>query len=335
MAKGNIIQYSSDLTLRSDEGLTRFPDEDKLEKIQDKLFSLAWNPTPEKVQLEETIAELNYVLSVWSKILASENLSQILRAHYLEQLQNNSPDDTTRKLRQVDLILCFFHHYIYAFDEFVNRRFRNSVIRCGLICERIVKRIAVASQKPDVLQLQKFEDKVNRLRSLLQPRSEVIDDLANFLQYVYRQRSSKGAHDTQAATALVAKSCMITAPNIYLLYLTLLNDIGNTIEPANELVQLVNSTISTGTSLVVSQEGHPIKPAQVLESLYKTQYFKEPRTLADIETKLKDLGFAFPKMTLFNALARLCGRDGLLTKKSKTYVQRLPPEEYYRKEIVD
>jgi hypothetical protein len=323
------------MTLQSDEGLTRFPDEDKLEKIQDSLFALAWSQTPQDLPLDQTINGLNHVLSVWNKTLASESLSQILHTNYLDEINTTNSPDTIRRLRQVDLILCFFHHYIYAFDEFVNRRFRNSVIRCGLVCERIVKRIAVASEKPDVLQLPKFEDKINRLRSQLQARSGVMDDLANFLHYVYRQRTLKGAHDTPAATALVAKSCMITAPNIYLLYLALLNDIGNTIEPANELVQLVNSTISTGTSLVVSQEGRPIKPAQVLESLYKTQYFKDPRTLADVETKLKDLGFAFPKPTLFHTLARLCAREGLLVKKKKTYVQRLPPEEYYRKEIVD
>ncbi len=321
--------------MQSTEGFTKFPDEDKIEKIQDALFNLAWTQGAQTLPLEQTIRGLNDVLAIWNKTLASDSLSRILESNYLGELNVAIPTDTTRRLRQVDLILCFFHHYIYAFDEFVNRRFRNSVIRCGLVCERIVKRIAVASQMPDVLLIPKFEDKVNRLRSQLQVASTVMDDLANFLQYVYRQRSLKGAHDTQAATALVAKSCMITAPNIYLLYLTLLDNIGNRIEPADELVQLVNSTISTGTSLVVSQEGHPIKPLQVLESLYKTQYFKDPTSMAQIETKLRDLGFAFPKPTLFKTLAKLCGREGLLIKSGKKYVQRLPPEEYFRKEIVD
>jgi len=317
-----------------EQGLTKFPDEDKIESVQDRLFRIAWvESTLEVDAIKKTIKELNEVLSVWSKILASEKLSEILWSSYLSSLDAGGHPESLRLLQKVDLITCFFHHYIYAFDEFVNRKFRNSVIRCGLICERIVKRLAMGSGMREILDLPKFESKVGRLRSELEGKCEDIDDLANFLQYVYHKRTEKGAHDTTPATALIAKSCLTTVATIYLLYLQALYCVGQTIQPKDALVELVNSTISTGTTLVLSTEGSPTKPGQVIESLYRGRFFIERRTLTEIRSELAKLGYTFPTPTLFQVLRRLSGREGILLKEKRSYIQRLPPEEYFRKEI--
>ncbi len=319
-----------------DQELTRFPDEDKIEDIQQMLFVLAWESSDTHLdELEKVVGGLEEILSIWNKTLASANLSKVILLNYIDSLKRLSPAQAkTLVLREIDLIICFFHHYIYAFDEFLSRKFRNSVIRCGLICERVVKRLALASGAGNLESL-KFEDRVNRLRNTLEGKSIAVPDLANFLQYVYRQRTARGAHDTRAATALTAKACMTTAPIIYMLYLDTLDDIGYKIAQKGDLVELVNSTISTGTSIVVSQEGHPVKVSQVLESLYRHLYFQAPKTLPMIQTELAKLGYAFPRKTLSDALNRISGREGILLKDGRTYHQRVPTNEYFTKEIID
>lgn len=330
-------RFGLESTKTADESeLTKFPDEDMIEDVQTELFRIAWREAePSGQEVEKTVKRLGEVLFVWTKILASEKLSEIMETFYLGTLGEAADSkEVGTVLQQIDLVICFFHHYIYAFEEFVNRRFRDAVIRCGLICERVVKRLAMASMMPQVLEIPKFEDKVGKLRSQLEGKCGVIDDLANFLQYVYRQRTARGAHDTTAATALIAKSCMTSVTTIYMLYLDVLDCVGQKVEPRNELEELVNSTISTGTSLVVSKEGRPVKPEQVIESLYKGQFLKEPKSLAEIGTELRKLGYTFPSTTLFRALGKFSGREGILLKKGKRYVQRVPPEEYFRKEII-
>ncbi len=197
-----------------------------------------------------------------------------------------------------------------------------------------MKRLAVASKNPTIVNIPKFEDRVNRLRNELASKCSGIDYLANHLQYIYHQRSITGAHDYRAANALIAKSCITISPTIYMLYLDALSELGFDILQKENLLELVNSTISTGTSLIVTQEGKPVKAEEVIESLYKQGYFVSEATLRTIEQKLRNLGYSFPKATLFKALARLSGREQILLKKGRTYIQRLPPEEFYKKEII-
>jgi hypothetical protein len=327
----------SELPQKPNDELTKFPDEDKIEEVQETLFRAAWEEPPSLVvQLGRTLDGLNEILSIWSKTLASDKLARILNFYYIDEAQATSDGlKQTQLLRQIDLTTCFFHHYIYAFDEFLNRKFRNSVIRCGLVCERIVKRLALGSGIVDALAIPKFEDQVNKLRAELNGKSDFVDDLSNFLQYVYRQRSARGAHDTKAATALTAKSCMTTTATIYMLYLNVLDEVAHKIEPKDDLVDLVNSTISTGTSIVVSQEGHRVKPSKIVESLYRRQFFQMPRTVVQIQEELGRLGYAFPRQTISDSLYRLSEREGILSKKGKTYVQRQPTAEYFKKEIID
>jgi hypothetical protein len=317
--------------------LTKFPDEDKIEEVQERLFRTAWEgQTSLAVPLDGTLEGLNEILAIWSKTLASERLAQVLNFYYIDILRKTSDKmQQTQLLRQIDLTICFFHHYIYAFDEFLNRKFRNSVIRCGLICERVVRRLALGSGCADALVIPKFEDQVNKLRSELNNKSDSVDDLSNFLQYVYRQRSARGAHDTRAATALTAKSCMTATATIYMLYLNVLDEVGLQIEPKDDLVDLVNSTISTGTSIVVSQEGHRIKPSKIIESLYRRQFFQTPRTVVEIQDELGRLGYTFPRQTVSDALTRSSEREGILSKKGKMYLQRQPAADYFKKEITD
>lgn len=314
------------------EEFRKFPDEDKIEEILDRLYNLAWESGDASPESIATFKDgFKWVLSIWNKPLGSRGLSDILLKSYLERIQS---DKDRVILQKLDLVVCFFHHYIYAFDEFINRKFRHSVIRCGLICERVVKRLAAATGNFDVLQVRQFEDRSNKLRSLLAGKCSEIEHLTAQLQYVYHERSRTGAHDFRAATALIAKSCITVAPTIYLLYLNSLDELGFGVFEKENLLELVNSTISTGTTLIVAKEGKSVKAEQVIESLYKQLYFVSERSMSDIDEKLRNLTYSFPTSTLFKALSNLSGRSQILVKKGRRYVQRLPPDEFYGKEIV-
>jgi hypothetical protein len=314
------------------EEFRKFPDEDKIEEILDRLYTLAWEKGQvDKRSLETFKDGFNWVLGIWNKTLGSKILSEIVSKGYLDEVHSEHDRSTLQKL---DLVICFYHHYIYAFDEFMNRKFRHSVIRCGLICERIVKRLAAATNNFEIMQIPKFEDRSNKLKSLLEGKCSEIDHLTGQLQYIYHQRTRTGAHDFRAATALIAKSCITEAPTIYMLYLNALVELGFDIYERENLLELVNSTISTGTTLIVAKEGKSVKAEQVIESLYKQSYFVTERSMSDIQEKLRNLTYSFPTSTLFKALSKLSGRSQILLKKRKSYVQRLPPNEYYGKEIV-
>ena len=132
---------------------------------------------------------------------------------------------------------------------------------------------------------------------------------------------------------MIAKTCMSQTPTIYLFYLEALGKIGYPIPLKQELLNLVNSTISTGTTLILSQEGKSRSCAEVLESQYKQGFFSVPRSQADIIQRLGDFGFSFPRMTLSDTLRRLSGRGGFIIKRVGLYAQRLPPTEFYETEV--
>jgi len=60
-----------------------------------------------------------------------------------------------------------------------------------------------------------------------------------------------------------------------------------------------------------------------------------PRTVVQIQEELGKLGYTFPRQTVSDALSRLTEREGILSKKGRTYLQRQPTTEYFKKEIID
>ena len=127
---------------------------------------MAWDKLKLKKE-EETklLNDLEWVLNIWSKnYLGHDELTKIIDNYYISSFPKCQ--NKTDVYKELDLVICFFQHYIYAFEEFMTREFRDSVIRCGLICERLVKRLAIAAAHPEVLQIKNFEDKVNKLMNL-------------------------------------------------------------------------------------------------------------------------------------------------------------------------
>jgi hypothetical protein len=280
------------------------------------------------------VKDLKWVLDIWhKKYLGHDTLTRIIDKYYLSALPKSQNKVTIYK--ELDLVICFFQHYIYAFEEFLTREFRDSVIRCGLASERLVNRLAIADRHSEVCELRNFEDRANRMMTIVSTRIPDIHFFMNRVKYAYSQRTKKGAHDTGAAGILVAKSCMSEMPISYLEYLNALERIGYKIRSIGELIPLVNETITVGAKMIISERGEPVRLEQILISMYKQGHFAEKRTLSGIMATLADQGHNYPKPTVWAALKELCKKKMLSKIRRGVYVQREPPEKYFNKEIID
>lgn len=313
----------------------KYPDEDVIEKILDNIYDVAWkNLALSNGEEGELITDLRWVLDIWSKkYLGHERLTQIINKHYLSVLPTSQ--DKTSVYKELDLVVCFFQHYIYAFEEFMTREFRDSVIRCGLVSERLVNRLAVADQHSEVLQIKNFEDRANKMMSLLSDRIENIHFLINRMKYAYSQRTKKGAHDTGAAGILVAKSCISEMPITYMEYLNALEKIGYLIHSRDELIGVVNETVTVGTTMIVVEIGKPTKPEPILVSMYSQGYFGTERAFSEIKDALANQGHNYPDTTIWFALANMCKKKMISRIRRGIYIQREPPERYFSREIID
>lgn len=154
------------------------------------------------------------------------------------------------------------------------------------------------------------------------------------MKYIYSKRTERGAHDTGAAGILIAKACISEIPITYMEYLNALEKLGYRIGPKNELIELVNETVSIRTTMIVVREGEPTKPEDILVAMYRQNYFAQPRALTEIKGAIKKQHYNIPHTSLWNALKSLCGQKILTRVGQGMYVQRTPPEIYYNKEIV-
>lgn len=309
----------------------KYPDEEDIEKILNKIKQLAWYETNLDItQKQQLFDDLKWILDIWSKkYLGHNKLSKIITNEYLEKFEEE------KVLKELDLVICFFQHYIYAFEEFMTREFRDSVIRCGLASERLVNRLAMADNHPEILTMKNFEDKANKMMSLLEKRTTDAIFLINRMKYVYSKRSTKAAHDTGVAGILVAKGCISEMPIAYMEYLNTLRKIGYKITPFNDLITLVNETVSIGTTLLVSKPGAPIKIEDVITSMYSQHFFNQGKSFKEIQTSLGQMGYNPPKTSLWRSLDTLCKEKKIQKIDRGTYIQRTPPEKYFNKEIAD
>ena len=312
----------------------KYPDEDEIEKILNRVHDVAWNNLSlDSGEESKLFADLRWILDVWSKkYLGHDRLTLTINKYYFSALPLSQKKSCVYK--ELDLVICFFQHYIYAFEEFMTREFRDSVIRCGLVSERLVNRLAVADQHPEVLQIKNFEDRANRMMSLLSDRIDDIHFLINRMKYIYSQRTKKGAHDTGVAGILIAKSCISEMPIAYMEYLNALEKIGYKVSSRDELITLVNETVKVGTTMIVVEIGEPVKPEAILVSMYSQNYFAMERAFSEVKCALGNQGHNYPDTTLWRALDDLCKKKMISRIRRGIYIQRTPPEKFFSKEIV-
>lgn len=313
----------------------KFPDEEEIEKILETIHNVGWNGLSLSQKEEsDLIVNCKRVLQAWSvKYLGKNDLMNTIDSNYLALIPKSN--NKVEIYKELDLVICFFQHYIYAFEEFMTREFRDSVIRCGLVCERLVKRLAVADNHPEVNSVVKFQDRVNKLGALLSTVAPDAQFLVNRMKYIYSKRNEKGAHDTGAAGILIAKSCIGEIPTAYMEYLDILEKISYKIATKDELIRFVNSTVEIGTSMIVTKQGEPAKPETILTNMYVNGYFAIPRKLGEIQLSLGEQGHNFLKPILCRTMDSMCKQKMLIKKARGIYVQRTPPNIFYSNKISD
>lgn len=118
-------------------------------------------------------------------------------------------------------------------------------------------------------------------------------------------------------------------------YINVLEKIGYKITSKDNLIEIVNETVSVGTTMLVGEKGEPLKPEVVLISMYSQRFFESQQTFSDIKNFLVNKRYNFPDSTLWKALDSLCRKKMLQRLGRGSYIQRIPPEKYFSKQIVD
>jgi len=316
--------------------LKKKPDEDKIERMLVSLHDFAfydqsWN--------DKILSNFKWILGEWEKILGNDNLTKYLNENYIKVLEYHLKKEDYEKAREVfkviDLISCFFQHYIYAFDDFLRRGHRNTIMRCGLICERFMNRLMLISGYEDLISSHernvKFDSQVGRLQDELQGKLKDIDYFCSTNRYIYDKRTKKSVHDIGVGGEILTKSIISLIPNLYRLYLDVLEYFDVKILNRKDLEEIVNNTILTRTSmLLLIEEGKLKSIDEIIKIAYRTGFFEGGKSLKDFMIFCENSRYNFPKTTTFRGLERASkGKEKFLYKKDKKYFERLPPSEYF------
>ncbi len=101
--------------------LRKYPDESEIQNILDRIRDTAWKELSLSNEEEgKLIKDLKWVLDIWhKKYLGHDRLTQVIDKYYLSALPKSQ--DKVVIYKELDLVICFFQHYIYAFEEFMTR----------------------------------------------------------------------------------------------------------------------------------------------------------------------------------------------------------------------
>jgi hypothetical protein len=252
-------------------------------------------------------------------------------------------------------------YYMTALEEIVNHAWRDATTRSGMFCERVVNILLSSVDTPKKNEPMKvestmmeelfldeksekskkerelrFRDKVGRLQNFLEARKyQSAENLWYQLQVIYNLRDQRGPHDVPAAEEIDSKLCIGACPFIYAKYAEVveLYAPGAALQ-MGEFVKIVNSVLEVSAKLNLGPGGRQLGTRDSIEELlYKEDFFLIPKTFEEVKKALADRGYFPLKGTLHNTLDDCSGKGGFLTKditkKPFTYVQKLPPIEYY------
>lgn len=316
--------------------LEKKPDEDKIESILVNLHRFAFYNQPWEDQI---LTDFKWILEEWEKVLGNDNLTEYLKKGYIRELEDNIKRENYENARAIsaviDLISCFFQHYIYAFDDFIRRGYRNAIMRCGLICERFMNRLMLISGHRELISSDKknikFESQVGRLQDELNGKIGDIDYFCSANRHIYDKRTKKSVHDIGVGGEILTKSIISLIPNLYRLYLDILEHFGIKIVDRYSLEEIVNNTILTKTSMNLSIKSGIAKSIdEVIRSAYRNGFFEGGKSLKNFKKFCENSRYNFPPSTVYDGLKRACeGKSKFLYKKNKQYSERVPPSEYF------
>jgi len=287
---------------------------------------------------DEILEKLKKMTLEWDKLLNSgvftKTLNQVVKNINVAKLEGDV-DSQEKNLRLLYLIISPLEHYMISLEEMKVESFRDAVIRCGIVCERLVNKLLFEICYKDS-DMNKFSNNVGILqRELEQRKVTSVKYFCGSMSEIYDIRNTRGPHDVPCAEEIEAKFCIASMPLIYSRYMDILEFLGYDLKGIrDDLVSLANEIIIIGTLLpTVGKKGKGLKTGDVLIDLYRQGFFSKPREFSEIENRLMELGYNIDKSTLSHALVGLCEK-GVLHRSGKRrhfkYSQKMPSTEYFK-----
>jgi len=283
----------------------------------------------------ELAGKLEHVLNLWEKFLSNNEAFDMLEPliKNLKSGENTKLLETTS--RNLDLLITPFEHYMLALEEFKHPSFRDSTTRCGIVIERMLKRLWPIITNGTIPET-KVENQIGILQKHATETLQLQDaeDICNLMKGIYHTRDRKGPHDVPAAEEMDAKYCISSIPRVYHFYLQIAENKYPEIRPyGTSLRQLANSILTIKPAIVTGKKGEKPIAEDAILMLYKNGFFKDRVTFSEIVGKLEQLELSFPRSTIMNTLKRL-HKEGVLTregsKRNYMFMQRIRPEDYFK-----
>ncbi len=308
--------------------------EKKIEEILELLHECGMNDYPPQAYRDAT-NKVEEVIKIWSKFLSNDDAFDVLENILLLLKSEQDISHLRCAAHILDLLITPFEHYTVSLEEFKHPSFRDAATRCGMVIERMLKRLWPIIGDTKTIP-KKVEDQVGILQEYATKtlHFEDAEDICHLMKSIYHTRDRKGPHDVPAAEEMDAKFCISSLPRVYSFYLQIIENIyPDTSIYTPALRELANSILIIRPAIVTGKKGEKPVAESAIILLYKNGFFKQDVTFSSIMEKLKELEFSFPKATVMNTLNRL-HKKGILNrtgnKRNYKFMQRISPEEYFR-----
>lgn len=299
-----------------------------LDELHERSTTSSSNP-----KFEVLLDQINEVVKDWDKLFAGDLANRAVG----EKVKQIEKDDYQKdEIRELDIFLDPLRHYVIALEKYKIEEFRDVVTRTGMVVERVILEVAIELGNPEIAE-QKTTDALGQLQSRLESSGiNRSSEFCNDMRSIYTIRNDRGPHDVPAAEKIHAKRCVSSLMWVYYRYLGIVSEIGKNKLSQNDIMNFTNlldGILEFKPSLVVGASGSDPSVKDVLvEDLYKSGFFKEGQSLADVIKKLSDKRYNFPKSTVARNLRKL--NNDVLRRRgdrgSYEYIEKIPPKEYFQ-----
>lgn len=309
-------------------GLARL--ENEHEEILDELHEISRQSDLGDEDLS-ILEDLKEIVKDWDQIFGGDLATETI-GKKIKEVENTT--HKSEKIQQLDWLVDPLRHYVIGLEKFQLEENRETVTRAGMAIERIVTEIGL-ELGVDV-NTGHMESAFGDIQSPLQTsgvhRAQIF---VSDMRSIYTIRNDRGPHDVPAAEFFQAKRAISEINWIYYRYLQIISEIGSTSLPKEDIdgfTNLMDVLLPLSPKLVMGEEGgEPSLRDVLVHDLYKSGFFREPRTLGDVREELESKRRHPNTSTLSNNLKRLKGE--VLSRKGSRgnyrYVEKIPPSEYF------
>lgn len=304
--------------------------ENEHQEILDELHDISRKSSLDDGDLA-ILEDLKEIVKDWDRIFGGDLASDTI-GKKVEEVEDSS--DKREKIKQLDWLVDPLRHFVIGLEKFQGEENRETVTRAGMAIERIVTEIGLElGVSVDTGHMESaFGDIQSPLERSGVHRAQIF---VSDMRSVYTIRNDRGPHDVPAAEFFQAKRAISELNWIYYRYLQIISEIGSTSLPTEDIeafTNLVDVLLPLSPSLVMGEGGGDPSLRDILvQDLYKSGFFREPKSASDVQEVLQSKRYNPPDSTLYNNLRKLT--EDMLTRReidgTYHYVEKIPPEDYF------